>query len=67
MLIAKSSRGSTRLVVTATCAAKWNTALAAHRGVRQQRLVADVGDDRLDPVAVACCQPVEVALDARRA
>ena len=30
-LMSKSSRGSTRLVVTATCAAKWNTACASRR------------------------------------
>ena len=29
MLIAKSSRGSTMLVVTATCAARWNTTFAS--------------------------------------
>ena len=64
-LTSKSSRGSSRLVVTATWAAMWNTALRTRRRLLDRRFVADVGDDRGNQPGMAPLQPSEVVPDAR--
>ena len=58
----KSCAGASRLVVTATCAAMWNTA-ANTRGRCIHRVgVADILDNRHDAVAVPVLQPGQVLL-----
>jgi hypothetical protein len=59
MLTSKSSRGSARLVVTATCAAMWKTALrTAHR-------VASNGASRISAITDWMCLPWRSLSQAR--
>jgi hypothetical protein len=54
-----------RLVVTATCAAKWKTCCTPATASATALLVAHVGAHEFQQVAVLLAQPLQVLLDAR--